>query len=281
MARPLFAPENLFSRTQYPDHVVSADEEPSGNEAFRVGTARRSARNYATASTANDPWWVKVACDQVRAASFLAIDRGHNLNGETVELHGSNDDFSTYATILSETVPASVSPFQDLRAGSGALTEEGAWLRSFNPHAYQYWRVYVPAMGAGLLPQIVGAYLGLAWEPAFLQALPFTFGGRELSYDETVSDTAWVGASRPAQRAETTINYQCESWGEYDVARLFVENMMWRRRPTWYVPDQGRAERSWLGVVPPGTYRFEQRPGWGYPQTSFPLVEHEPRLTQL
>lgn len=278
MAKPIFCSENFFNTVQFTGHTVSASEEPTGNEAFRVGTARRSSRNYATATTANTAWWVKARCDRVRLADFLALDRGHNLDGKQVILQGSNDNFVTKENIVTATLPSSVYAPSDLRILPGTKTEEGAWLFRFDTRAYRDWRLYVPAMGAGLRPRIVGLYVGLSWEPTFLQALPFSFGGRQLSYTEVESDTAWVGASRAAQRFETTIALQLESWQEYDLARLHVETQIWRHRPTWYVADQARAERAWLARAPRGTYRFEQAKGWGFMQTSFPLVEHEPAL---
>lgn len=278
MARPLFCSGNFFNTVMYPLHAVSADQEPAGNEAFRVGTGRRSSLNAATATTAADPWWVKVRCDRVRTADFIAIDRGHNLAGKEIILQGSNDNFTTTENIFDITVPSSVYAPSDLRETPGTKTEEGAWIHRFDVRAYRDWRLYVPSMGTGLKPWIVGLYLDMSWEPEFLHALPFTFGGRRLSFTEVESDTAWVGASRAAQRYETTINLQLQDWAEYDLARIHVETQMWRRRPTWYVPDQARAERSWLGQVPAGTYRFEQARGWGFMQTSFPLVETAPAL---
>ena len=276
MSRPLFAPENFFNRVQFPLHTVSATEEPTGNEAFRVGTGRRSALNFATSTSANALWSLKVACNKLRAADFIAIDRGFNLT--SWELQGSNDDFTTYETILSVTMPTVTVAPSNLNTAPGVLTEEGAWLRRFPTRVYRYWRIYVPAMGTGLRPQITGAYLGLSWEPEFLQALPFTYGARNLIYTESESDTAWVGSSRPAQRYETDIVLKMESWDEYDLARRHIEQGTWRKRHTWYVPNQARAERSWLGVAPPGKYRFEKAKGWGFPVARFPLVEYEPKL---
>lgn len=278
MANPLFCSGNFLNTVMYPDHAVSALEEPSGNEAFRAGTGRRSSLNAATSATANAAWWLKVRCDRVRMADFVALDRGHNLAGRQVKVQGSNDNFTTTDTIVDVTVPASVYAPSDLREDPGTLTEEGAWLRRFTPRAYRDWRLYVPAMGAGLRPLVVGLYVDLSWEPAFLQALPFAPHGRRLSFTEVESDTAWVGASRAAQRYETTINLQLQDWAEYDVARIHIETQAWRRRPTWYVPDQAKAERAWLGQVPAGTYRFEEAGGWGFMQTSFPLVETAPKL---
>lgn len=278
MGKPLFCPDNFFNSVMYTGHTLSANEAATGAEAFRVGTSRRSSRNKWEPTTANNDAWIKVACDRIRTADFIAIDRGHNLDGETVRLEGSNDDFTTKEQIFSITLPSAVHQPAKLDQTPGVKTEEGAWLYRFDARSYKYWRLFIPAMGAGETPKIVGLYLGQSWEPSFLQRLPFTFGARELIYETTVSDTAWVGSSRPAQRFRTDISLRLEDHAEYDLARLHVETRIWRKKPTWYVPDQDRAERSWLGEAPQGTYRFEQAEGWGYMQTTFPLVEYEPAL---
>lgn len=279
MAKPRFLSENFFNSVMFPDHVVSASEEPVGNEAFRVGTARRtSSRNSATATTANTAWWVKARCDRVRTADLVVLDRGHNLEGYEVILQGSNDNFTTTEDIVDVTLPSLVYAPSDLRTLPGTKTEEGAWLYRFSRRAYRDWRLYVPAMGADLRPKIVGLFVGLSYEPQNLLTKPFSFGGRSLIYEVVESDTAWTGASRAAQRYEVIVNLDMESWDEYDLARLHIETQMWRGRPTWFLPDQARAERSWLGKVPPGQYEFAQSSGWAFPRTSFPIVEFSPKL---
>lgn len=276
MGKPLFAVENFFNRAVFPDHTISADEDTSTTEAFRVGNGRRAAQDYWQPVTTGTEHWVKVGMDQQRAFDYLALDRGHNLDGVQVTLEASNDD-STWWTVVQETLPTSVANPGDLNSSPGAKTQEGAYLRRFTQDTAQYVRLRIAAI-AGDVPQIVGLFVGQSYEPNYLLSLPFSYGGRELIYRPVRSDTAWTGTDRPAQRYRTNVNLRLSDYDEYDTARYHIETLLWRRRPAWYLPDQARTERAWMAVAPPGGYEFAQREGWSYMQSTFPLVEHEPEL---
>lgn len=277
MSLPRFCVENFFNKVVFPNHTISASEDPAGSEAFKVGNGRRSSDNFWSPATTNTQHWIKVSMDQQRSFDYIAIDRGHNLEGETITLQISNDD-SSWTNVFSYVVPSNVFTNSDMRTSPGINTEEGAHLYKFDLQTAQYARLVIAAMGTDLVPQIVGLWLGKSWEPLLSLERPFSSGGREIIFQETVSDTAWVGTSRPAQRYRTTIGLRMKTYDEYDDARYHVETLMWRRRPTWYVPDQSKSERAWLGMVPAGTYDFTEEPNWQCPKTRFPLVEHEPDL---
>jgi hypothetical protein len=280
---PLIAPENLFSEIQYPGHTVYADDalgggEPADHEAFHVARAARSADEFATAVNANQDWWVGSTFDRLRAFNFLAVDRNSNLRGFPVELRASSDGFTTWETILDVVVPDQFYAPADLRVLPGALTEEGAWLARFDDRVYHDVRLHVPAMGAGLKPQVTGLHLGWSYEPTHGNMFPYDPAGRQLFVTERMSDTAWTAGNRPAHRFDGTITIGCPDEDERDVARLYVEGMAWRYRPTWWVPDQARAEQAFYAQVSPGRYSFVYTREWRNGISTFPVREINPRL---
>ena len=271
--KPLIAVENLFSVTQFPNVVVLANEAASGNEAFRVATGRRSALNFWTSTTTNQPAWVKAAGDQVRAADFLALDRGHNLAGFAIELHVSNDDFTTYETALAVTLPAATAPGA-VDDALGVRTEEGAWLKRFALRAGKQWRLYVPAMGTGLKPQVVGLYLGCSLALEYFDR-PFQDDQDELVGATVESDAGWLGRSRSIQRRAHELEVKLPSFAAYDQVRYHLQGHFGKGRPMWLLHDLDQADRAVLVVRAPGTLGFGFTPGWGWRRGKLGYVEHE------
>lgn len=279
----LIASENLLSEIMYPGHTISGDDEDAngevtGNEAFRVANGRRSSDDYFTGAVANKDLWIECIFDRPRLFNFVALDRDHNLDGYPIELRGSSDSFSTYEKIVDPTLPDTSFPSSDLRVSPGAKTEEGAWLHLFDNRVYHAIRFFIPAMGAGLTPKIVGLHIGYAWEPTHGNMLPFDPSGRDLVVPTVVSDTQWTGADRPSQKYDGMIRIGCADEFERDTARLFIETMAWRYRPTWWVPDQKQAEQSWYGQVPGGRYSFVRTQQWPAGIAEFPITEMAPRI---
>lgn len=281
MGAPVFLAQSFYNRLAYPDHVVAANESAAGNEAWRVGTGRRGASNGWTPTTANATAWVSVDVGRVRGADMLVLDRGHNLQGSSVELHVSQQsDFSTYLTAATATIPTA--PYHNSRidAPNGVLTPEGAWLLRFPlAVAGRYWRIYVPAMGAGLRPYIVGAYLGKLLEFTHGLQLPSSDPSVRLAYDELVSPYLWSGASAKAQRRESgpaglTIPLAA---GEVELVELHLIDLYWRGRPMWIVADSDRAERAVLAYAPPGVHGVTQSPADRYPVLRLTWAEHQPQ----
>lgn len=194
-----FMADNLYSQRLYPNHTISANEEPTGFEATQVANCRRSSIYRWQASTANADAHLTVRCDQLRSANCLIIDRGHNLAGETVALRGSSDNFSTYRSIFSVTIPSV--PGGAFTNGVPLVTDEGAVIIPFAADAHHDWRVFISAMGAGLVPQIVGLWLGFAFIPATtarLSYLPHDDETFTATFEETASPYGWVGESEGA-----------------------------------------------------------------------------------
>lgn len=271
---PRILAENFFSLTAYPGHVVSASEELAGTEAFRVGTGRRhSLTNRWMPSTANVESWIQVTCDQVRAADMIAIDRGHNLAGRTLDLRVSDDGFATWETVATLQIPTV--PGGSLE--SGVLTEEGAYLRRFDLAAATQWRLVIPPMGADARPVIVGLYLGLSLELPPLW-LPWSDSETELTAVESRTSAGWIGAGEIALVRTGELRLRLPDYLSYDLARLHLEGHYGRRRPMWIVWDDRLAERAVLAVRPQGRTGFRFDTGWAYRQADVSWIEHEPMV---
>lgn len=273
MGSPVFLVENFFNVHQFPDHSISADEEPTGTEAWRVGTGRRDTENNKwTPSTANDPANLDADCGRVRAADMLVLD-GHNLAGYNFELRGSQDDHTTYETILDLTIPSVCAPG---RLEDGVLTEEGAYIRRVDLRAYAYWRLYIDAMGSGLKPVITGAWLGLSYSPEYLNR-PADVETNDLHAAETVSEDGWLGRGRATRGQVGTFSIDLSSFTEYDVARYHLNGLFAKGYPMWVVADSDQAERAFC-VVRPGKTRmgFQLAQRWSYESARIPYVEHQP-----
>lgn len=283
MGRARYLAENFFNEEQFSAHTLSANEETTGNEVWRVGTARRvggTLRNYWTPTTANQDAWIKVQCNRARAADMLVIDRGHNLEGATVRLQASSDDFTTYSELVAVTLPSSVVPNSRLSDNPGAKTEEGAWLISFDLEVGLYWRVYIDAMGSGLKPQIPGLYLGLSFSPAVKPQRPFDDESRRLEFRELRSPSLWVGASRKAQRREVVHHLLLTSDAEYDQARYHFHSLYWRGDVMWNAANVDQAEKAWLAYAPSDLHSAVASPDFRWRRIDLALLEHEPKAAR-
>src|SRR5574342_985447 len=101
MGRPVLLADDLFNTRLYTGHVVTANEEPAGYEAYRAQDGRRSELDYAAAATANSDWWLRSVCDRVRAFDYMAIDWNTNLLGRAIKLQctfDATDFLGTYET---------------------------------------------------------------------------------------------------------------------------------------------------------------------------------------
>lgn len=276
MGAPFFFVENLFSIAQFPLHVVSGNEEPAGNEAFRVADGRRSPLDAWTSITLNAAAYVQAVCDRPRAANMVGLDRGHNLGGVEVQLQCSDDGFATIQTVADIVIPAASAPGSPDDA-FGVVTEEGAWLCRFPARASYAWRFNVPAMGAGKKPKIVGLWCGLSYAPDYFQ-LPAGPGQGQLLGTESVSDAGYVGRGVVVYRRESTIGLQLPSLFDYDdLARYHIEgHYAGAGRPMWVCFDDAQADRAFLAIPPLGKHGFARQPRWFYPSVELPYMEHEP-----
>lgn len=271
---PLILSENFYNTAQFPSHAITVDEEAVTDSKYWPGRGQRSPIRYLTATTANSDWWHKVTCDRIRAANCLFHDRGHNLAGKSHRLDVSNDDFTTYESPISSTMP-SVSGPGHIDDALGVRTEEAAWGQRFPVRAGKYWRTFVPAV-ASFRPQLVGVYLGLAWSPPVFD-WRWAEDDDELGGATYETDRGWVGSAGPWNRRSGTLRIRLASDADYDMARLMFHGFFRRRSPMWLIHDINQAERAVLAIRPNGVM------GWGYErnwlnkrQAEIPWVELEP-----
>jgi len=118
MGLPFFGVENVFSVRQFPKHVLTADQEDTGREAFRVADGRRSKLDFWAATTPNAEH--SVQADGAAAAAILVryfgLDRGHNLDGKNVKLEHTAATANPAITQFSaNAVAAAISDGADVR----------------------------------------------------------------------------------------------------------------------------------------------------------------------
>jgi hypothetical protein len=284
MDRPVLLADNFFDVGQYPLHVVSADEEPVGFEAALVGDGRRYGADYATATTANDPWWIRSACDRIRSFNMWGLDRGHNLAGKTVKPQisdiGDAVDANWTDLIPGGVIIPSVTGTGSLDDTYGVLTQEGAWLWRHAARSANYVRLYVPALGVGLKPKVVGLWCGLSYSPTHLYR-PSNPDQDFFMVEEAVTPTGARGRGRPGRYRQGTIRLKMADYHEYELARYHVQFLFGGGRPTWLVHDEDQADRAVLAERPGnGVLGLAREAGsnWSYPQGDVEWVEREPAL---
>lgn len=285
MASPLLLVENLFSTIQFSGHTVAWDETPAAShEEFRVADGRRSSLDYSTPVTANAQHTLTITCDRARAANCFFLDRGHNLAGLQIFIENSQDSVS-WETVASPTIPTASSP-GTLSNTNGIVTEEGAFGILFaappvQPGTAVYWRLRIPAMGAGGIPIIVGAWLGMAWVPLNNFEQPWGEDQATLSSMETVSEWQWRGRGPTALVRDGSLALKLITEDEYDLARYHIAGHFMRGRPMWVCEDQAQADRTFLSLKTPGHFGFNFAPRW-FPRQAmgWQYVEHEPQRAQ-
>lgn len=276
MNEPYILVENFFSSpAQFPGHMVAADEEASGHELWHVADGRRILSDYYASSTANQARTLTVACDRIRAADMLVLDRGHNLAGAAITVLGSDDNFTTSRTVWSGTIPTVTAP-GSLDEANGVVTEEGAFLVRFTREAWAYWRVGIPALGSGIVPAIVGLWLGMSWQMDFLDN-PFAEDQAEQITIEQSSDAGWLARSAITPRRHGTLPLTLRDDQSYELARYHLQgHWINRNRPMWLVMDSGQADRAVLTLPDRSAPGFAYVSGAAWRQAQLPWIEHEP-----
>jgi hypothetical protein len=254
--KPRLCAENFFDTIRNPSHVVTASSYVVGNEPWRVGAARREARNHWKPTTDNTDAWVKADCGVVKTADFFALYADHNLAGYSIYLEASNDDFTTKTRVVEITVPSSTAPSSRLAVPPYARTWDGCLVGRFQPQTARYWRLYVPAMGASLRPQVVGLQVGQSVQFTNGAIFPYSDARVELAYDEVLSPALWAAATRKAQRrtsGNTPLAIPLEL-GELDLVERHLTGIFWKGSVMWIVTNDQRAERSVLAYAPRGDH---------------------------
>lgn len=288
MAHPRLFVKNFFNALAYTENVVSANEEPAANPASRVGRGSRNPSNFWTPTTANAAAWIQVrnldgGSGTDRFANMIVIDRVHNLGGETITLYKSNTGAfgGEEVSVFAATIPTVADTDADLAAANGVLTAEGAWLKSFAATSEEYWRLSIPAMGAGLKPEIGGLYLGSSWSFAQHEDLPFQDETYEATWPERTLASLWIGAGEPRSRRILEMTLRLQSAAEYLEYRDQILDHYRKRRPMWVLHDPtNNAERAALFVLPSGQrVGFSETRDWHLRGGQIIGIEHEPLRT--
>jgi len=255
-------------------HTLVGDEEPAGFEAFHVADGRRAANDGWTATTSNAQHTLTVTCDRLRGATACILDRGHNLAGVSVFLETSMDNAS-WQTVVSPTIPTAslTAPFSNV---NGVTTEEAAWGIVFPAVGGLYWRLRIPALGVGILPVVVGLWVGMAYQPPSGFLIPWSEDQDTLVGQETVSEWGWRGRGPVVAMNSGALNMKLLTDDEYDVAPHPIAGHYGWGRPLWICYDQDQADRTFLGIRPFGEFGYGYRNNWWPRQGSVPYIEHEP-----
>lgn len=278
----LILSENLFSASQFAQHVVAGSSATSGHQAFRVGRASRSHLNFWETQGSGDTSFVEVDCGSPRPASMLVLDRGSNLIGSAVDIDRS-DNGSTWTSVIggTESVPTGVGGSLD--GTNGCLTEEGAWARRFPEQTARHWRFFIPnAAGGGVNARrrIRGLWLG-RWHDLGLLDRPWADDGAELIADEQQSPYGWRAAATTTRRRTGTLNIRLDSFDAYTDMRYHVQQRFHDQgRPSWVIYDESQPERAVLARPVPGTLAFSFPRGYGYRTASVQWIEHEPQFAR-
>lgn len=274
-ARSLWLVQNLFDDLQFSDHLLTGSSSPSGAEAYRVATARRSAIDTWAPVSENSTHWVQVDCVIPRPASLLVIDRGSNLGTSAAGfyLEGRYSTGSSWVTVWGSTEAngmygpgASTSPY-------GVQTYEGAIVKEFAPQVFRFWRFRIPP-STGYAPRVRNLALGLPFE-ASEPSVSNDWDGTQVNYDSAASPSNWRGTGRVSNTREGAMMYRFTSYGEYLTAKRHLSEYE-TGVASWFVPRRGRAEESMCVQIPPVRFPKPVEPGNLFRSVNLPYREHEP-----
>lgn len=276
MGVPVLLAQNYADTLAFPAHILDANEEAATHQVFRLADGRRSALDFWSPSTANNPAWARLDLGSSKSVDMLAIDRGHNLGGvANVKLQKSTDNFAVNVVdVLTFTIPAAASG-DDTALSAGARTPEGSYLHSFTAQSSRYWRLLIPAMGAGIVPKVVGWTVGPRYEaPSFTS--PVLTEMAALATDETVTPLGWRGRTTPVRVRQGAIRIELLQRADYLTAAAHLREHFDLGRPMWIVHDDAKAERAVLAVRVLEEQGFQLTTEWPAESGTVIWVEHEP-----
>lgn len=269
---PLILVRNVFDATlQYPGATISASNELTGSEAWRVGNYRRD-RDWWEAATdlggAGFAAWVMsdLGAGALVAGDFAFIDRGHNLWGKTVSAFGSLDNVIFGRQIrVQGVVPAN----PGLGTGTGdpttgwAVTEEGAlYTLSDTPTATaRYWRIQIEGV-TGFKPRIPGIIMGLRHQ-LVNYSTTYDEDAGERTEDTTQSRYGTVADDRHVSWRKMQLTLSLIGRSEYDTSIRELRRLMFGRNvPAVVFKNYGISPyRGWM-------YRYAGK-GWGMPVQTY------------
>lgn len=275
MGLPFFGVENVFSVRQFRAHLVTADQEDTGREAFRVADGRRSKLDFWAPTTPNVVHEVEVDSTVAGGISveYFALDRGHNLDGKVVLLQRSTDG-SIWTTIVTVTIPAT--PGGQIADTNGCHTNEGAFLKTFTAStAERYLRLRVNAMGAGLTPRVVGLWAGTRWAPGNI-FLPLTDEDDILIAQRAQTSKGWSGSTIHVRKRVGELNFRLPSFAAFTDAAKHIRDNFGRGRLMWIIHDDADSQRAVLAQRPLGRAGFSFASEWAYRQSAVGWEEYEP-----
>jgi hypothetical protein len=279
MGRPAFLIESVYNPRIHPDHVLDASSTATDKDvrALSAGRRRRDLSGW-FADDLNTDAWVESTFDRIRAFDCLWIDRDHNLDGESLSVTLSDDDFTTSQTIGPLTVPSASQPHSRLESGLIVRTNEGALIWYLGLQAAWAVRVEISAMGTGLRPELAGLALGLLWRPRHAPVKTFDFGNPNLIIDESRTAHAHATSSEVGSfrdgRIHLRLDQDEELTGRYPVEDLYLSAP---GHGAVVIHDDEQAERALFSRAPAGRHGFEIRSGqWAWPQIEIPVSEVDP-----
>lgn len=279
MGRPVILSDNLINPRIYPGHTLTASSTASDKHVlFLSSGARRRELTGWFADDLNTDAYVEVVCDQLRAFNLLFIDRDHNLAGESISIHISDDGFTTYSELGPKTVPSAPVPMAALYDGEIVMTDEGALLWWTDLEYAHEVRLFVPAMGAGLRPELAGMMLGMAWSPVRAEIKPWDDGRYTLTHATMRSPLGQDAAGEVGRFRSRVLRLRADSWTEYLTSLYPIETLALGGRTMVVIPDDERAERAALARVAPGQAGWEVPSGQYLPELTLPWEEMEPAL---
>jgi len=276
----LLCAENLLNNLQAQQRfTIAASSEATGYTVDRLANGRRHLGDRFEPNNTNTDVTLTTRCDTLRAADFVALDRAGNHRGYRYQLLGSNDNFTTSRTVFDvNTIPTV--PGGRPSEAYGCVTDEGAWLKTFTADAFYDWRVTSKAMGAGLKPQVVGLWVGKAWQPTeYLLQLPLETRGYDLSYVTAVSPYGWRGKGQRAKPRSGTLRLGFPSFADVIMYERHIEDLALRGYPFWLCWQKDTAPwRSILAELPEGRTSLTVDTGWSavYPTVEVSFIEVEP-----
>lgn len=277
MGLPMFGVENVFSVRQFPKHVLTADQEDTGREAFRVADGRRSKLDFWAATTANAVHEVEIDSTVVGGltADYFALDRGHNLNGKIVRLQRSTDGIA-WSDITGATPTIPSTPGGQIADANGCHTDEGAFITTFSVStANQYLRLRVDAMGAGLTPRVVGLWAGLRWDSGNIFR-PLTDEDDVLIAERAQSSKGWVASTISVRKRVGDLIFKLPSLAAFTDAAKHIRDNFGRARLMWIIHDDANSQRAVLVHRPLGRAGFQFPTDFSNRTATVAWEEYEP-----
>lgn len=275
---PLLLVDNIFDAiTLYPAATLTTSSEADGHEAFRVADYRRDRTAWQPTSDTgiSGVHFVRVHLPVAVAPSFLFLDRGHNLAGQTIALAGG-DDGATWPHSVTLTVPSTVGG--SLTPPSMCQTEEGTAYTLFDALPAHAWWEFRVAQVAAFIPVVTGIMAG-----ARTQLLNF---GKTFDEDAgartqpSQQSTAGYRGNDPTYAWRTlTLDLDLIGGTEYDNTMRALRAKLFEKNQPWVCAmDYGtHPERAWMYTLD-GT-------SWGMAKTRVYRAgrivgrEHMPRLS--